>query len=66
MKFKNVSNKAIRDLTLIAVGILPRSRVVKPGDIIEVKDPKMIERVKASGIYQEVVDAKPKKEKGGK
>lgn len=65
MKFKNVSNKAVRDLTLIGAGEVPRDRVIKPGDIIDVKNPKMIERMKVSGIYKEVKDAEPKKEKKG-
>jgi hypothetical protein len=66
MKFKNISNKAIRDLSLIAVGELERDRIIKPGDTFEVKDPEMIKRVKATGLYREVVQAVPKKAKGGK
>lgn len=70
MKFKNVSDNEIYDITLVALGIAKRGEGIKPGDIIEVKDPEVIKRVQANGVYQEVKEtvAKNVKEekKGGK
>lgn len=62
MKFKNISGKAIRDATLELSGEREKYKVIEPGEIIEVNDPKMIERVKANRIYEEQKPSKPKAE----
>jgi len=71
MKFKNITDKEIVDVSLILAGILPKGTTIKPGDIIEVKDPEMAGRMQYNANYQKVEEVAPKKateekKKGGK
>ena len=71
MKFKNITDKEFVDVSLILAGMLPRGTTIKPGDIIEVKDPEMIKRIQCNANYQKIKESVPKKvteekKKGGK
>lgn len=71
MKFKNITDKEFVDVSLILAGILPRGTTIKPGDIIDIKDPEMAKRIQINANYQKVEEAVPKKateekKKGGK
>lgn len=57
MKIKNVYGRDLRDMTLEGYGAVSKGTVIKAGEVLDIKDQDLAERLIASGRYAKEPEA---------